>query len=466
MSRSRFLIAAAAVIAFAAYSQELWAQTGVPRVANRPFVNAPPPQADPIPANSFEAGKAVAAPNKIVQPMPLAANEKDAALGGIDKHIAEEVARLKTKVSGLLPDEIGVLAKTAGWTADAQQKMLAALRANDPPAVYSAWTAAAPQDIAGAELAARQTDVRRILMRMEQDADKKPSALHQDVTDLDAALAKIGTAVPGIHDLMPAVGTLKNWIEARGLVEAAVPGKGTTAQLPKGKINLIYDPSLNPNVAIVLNNESMLIGNEGRGPLMLTKGNAAEALGMPIVTGDPVPDASHEDMTTGILLINHNKTRGTINYTLDGTKYIMEPGMVQRLPGDNKDIVAFDRGAPFGPAVYTVTPGTYAFTPTDEGWQLFKEHYDVVLDNSQSTQEFNFVYNGEKQTIPAGATRTISADYPVVIGYDRGNGTDYCTKVCYFSGNVQIGVNAVDNLWDLFPTTDNQRETTKLKLFQ
>ena len=33
-------------------------------------------------------------------------------------------------------------------------------------------------------------------------------------------------------------------------------------------------------------------------------------------------------------------------------------------------------------------------------------------------------------------------------------------------GTLQIGVNANDNLWDLFPTSDNRREaSTKLKPF-
>jgi hypothetical protein len=54
----------------------------------------------------------------------------------------------------------------------------------------------------------------------------------------------------------------------------------------------------------------------------------------------------------------------------------------------------------------------------------------------------------------------------MVIRYDRGNGAAFAVKTINFAGNVQIGVNAADNMWDLFPTNDNQKEVTKLKLFK
>lgn len=444
----------------------LWAQPGVPKTARLPAPGATPVDDPTLKANSFEAGKAVAVKNDIVLPLPLSAGEKEVALDGIDKHIADHVARLQEKMKGALPDEIAVLAKTNGWKAEEQQKLLSALRALDPPGVFSAWSTAAPGETAVAELMSRQTDARRIMAKLEQDAENKQSALSQDARDLETALGKISVGTPAVGELTPFVTELKTWIEARNLVDAAVPGQGTTAELPKGKINLIYDPSLAPTQAIVLNNESMLIGNKGNGPLTIKKGNAAEALGLPIVTGEPLADASREPMTTGIMLVNNHGTRGTLSYMVDGFKYDIEPGMVQRMPDDQKVKVVFDRGGGFGVANYDVTPGTYAFTPTDEGWQLFQERYDAVLDNSLNKQEFNFVYNGKNEKIPAGATRTIASFYPIVIGYDRGNGTDYAIKSIDFSGNVQIGVNATDNMWDLFPTTDNQREKAKLKLFE
>jgi hypothetical protein len=415
--------------------------------------------------NSIQAVASVAVQNAIIMPVPLSAKEKESALAAIDKHLIDEVAQLQQKLTGALPDELAVLAKTAGWKTDHQQKLLVAVRTNDPAAVFEAWSAGNPQDAAGAEIASRQTDAKRLLVTLLQDAEKKPTALRQHVSDLDAALGKLAST-PALSDASAQLATLKNWVEARRLVDAAVIGKGSTAALPKGKITLIYEPNLSSKTAIVLNAESMLVGNQGRGAFQIVTGNAAEALGLPIVTGDPLEDADRDEMTGGIMLLNRSTTKAAINYDLAGTKYAMEPGMAQRLADDNQLVVTFDRGENFGLATNTLTPGTYAFTPSDTGWQLFKERFDVVLDNTQSKQEFNFVFHGENHTVPAGATRTLTSDYPIVIGYDRGNGSDYALKIVHNSGNVQIGVNAVDNLWDLFPTTDNQRENSKLKLFQ
>ncbi len=113
-----------------------------------------------------------------------------------------------------------------------------------------------------------------------------------------------------------------------------------------------------------------------------------------------------------------------------------------------------------------MSDGTYYFTPTDTGWQLYKQRFDVVLDNSQNSQEFHYLLEGERASVPPNGTKTIKSIYPMVIHFDRANGTEIVAKLLNFSGNVQIGVNVADNKWDLFPTNENQRAITNLKLFE
>ena len=97
---------------------------------------------------------------------------------------------------------------------------------------------------------------------------------------------------------------------------------------------------------------------------------------------------------SGTLIVNHPSSTATINYNIDGNHYVMEPGMRQKLPGDRKWVIEFDRGQNFGQSAYTLSPGTYHFTPSDLGWQLYRQRFDVVLDNSQSNQEFHFLFLG------------------------------------------------------------------------
>jgi hypothetical protein len=218
--------------------------------------------------------------------------------------------------------------------------------------------------------------------------------------------------------------------------------------------------------AVVLSNDAVLIGNHGRGPLSITMGNAAAALGLPIVTSLPLPEAQGQEILSGVLLVNPPTSRGTVTYAINGNRYVSEPGMGQHLQPAQEWIVQYDRGEGFGTTSYTVTDGTYYFTPTDRGWELYKERFEVVLDNSQNPEEFHFLFHGKGMTVPANGTLKLNGIYPLVVKFDRGNGSKLAAKSMRIVGNVEVGVNATDNLWDLFPTNENQREVTNLKLFQ
>jgi len=420
--------------------------------------------------NAIEPNKPVAMTNKIIKPLPLSADSQSSGLANIDRHVCGQVGDLSEKLKTILPDEIAILTKTTGWKTEDQQALVGAWRAGDPTAVYEAWVKGNPQDTAGAEVAARQADVKRLMTRLTQDAEKNKTAMKQNVADFDAALTKIAGSTPAVSDLAVPVKTLKTWVEARKLIDTATPAKGSVARLPTGgDVTLIFDPTMPVGTAIVLNEETMLIGREGSSSLVITTGNAAEALGLPIVTGTPLFEAEGKEAIDGVLIVNPASSKGTINYNLNGNHYVSEPGMRQKLavlPNGRAWMIEFDRGENFGPASYRLSPGTYHFTPTDLGWQLYRDHFEIVLDNSQSSQEFNFIFQGEDLTVPAGGARTLKSNYPVVVRFDRGNDSEFVAKwTPLLVGTVQIGVNANDNLWDLFPTSDNRRETPKLKPF-
>ncbi len=415
--------------------------------------------------NTFEANKPVATPNAIIKPIPLSVDAQRSALANIDKNIVDQVESLNEKISTILPDELAILAKTSGWKAEDQQKLVVALRAGDPTAVYEAWAQGNPQDTAGAEIAARQTDIKGNMARLMNDVEKNKAAVRKAVATLDKALGKIASSTPAIADLTPFMKTLKTWVEARHLLESADPEKGAIAKLPAGNVTLLFDPSLPVGTAIVLSKDAILIGNEGAGPMSITEGNAAQALHLPIVTGSPIAEAQGDEVFEGTLVVNPPTSRATINYNINGNHYVMEPGMRQKLPGNRKWVIEFDRGQNFGASAYTLSPGTYHFTPSDLGWQLYRQRFDVVMDNSQSNQEFHFIFQGEDMTVPAESTKTISSIYPIVVRFDRGNSSEFVVKEIKRSGNVQIGVNATDNLWDLFPTDDNRRELSNVKPF-
>jgi hypothetical protein len=454
---------AVAALACGTFSAQIAsAQIAVPpRVGNQPSLGN-----QGLRQNVIQSTKAVAMTNHITIPKPLLAQERDNALAEIDRHVREEFKALDQKLMKLLPDELAILAKTAGWATENQQKLVAALRANDPAAVFEAWSRGSPQDGTGAEIAARQTDVRKILAQLRLEVEKNPAAAGATFDMLDEALVKITAATPGVLELNGSVDTFQTWAQARHLIDTAVVGKGSSATLPTGRISLVYDPSLAVGTAIVLSDKALLIGNQGRGPLKIETGIAAAALGLPIVTGDALADAQGQEAASGVLLRNTAGSLGTINYNVDGSHYVMEPGMFQKLPENRNWHLEFDRGGGFGPAQYTLSPGTYHFTPSDQGWQVFRARFDIVVDNTQNPQEFHFIHDGEVMTVPANGTRKVASDYPIVLRYDRGNDSELAAKIVRESGNIQVGVNATDNRWDLFPTVDNAREVTGLRPFE
>ena len=144
----------------------------------------------------------------------------------------------------------------------------------------------------------------------------------------------------------------------------------------------------------------------------------------------------------------------------------MRPGTSQRLPAGRRWWIEYDRGASSGVADYTLADGTYVWTPTERGWQLYKQRYDLTIDNTRNPKDFRFVVNDEPLFVRGGHTRTIHNPYPIVIEYDRGNGTQMASKAINFSGNVEVGVNAEDNLLDLFPEQDNAKRAKEPDLFQ
>lgn len=428
-------------------------------------------QAPPVPPVPGQGGslpnvaptKSDATQNKIVQPVPLSVNDRQTALAGADRHLLDEVATLKNKLKNVFPDELNILAKTNGWTQQQQRAVVAALRTMDPAAVFEAWTQGSPQDTAGAEIIARQTEVKRTFARLEQSVQNKASAV-QDLADLEDSLARLAEVNPTASQAVAALEPLKTWTEVRRLIETAVPDSGAIARLPIGKAPIIMDPALPLGKAIVLGNGAVMVGNHGQGPVQVFAGNAAEAMGLPVVSSKPLPAAEGQEIRDGVLLVNPEKSGANIHYTLNGNRYLMEPGMSQRLPEGFPWSIQFDKGGPFGTVTYSLPSGTYFFTPTDSGWELYKHRFDVVLDNSQNPQDFHFLMYDQKMIVPARHTRTITGMYPIVIRFDRGNGVELAAKELNFDGTAEIGVNAADNLWDLFPTDEGRRQASRVKL--
>jgi hypothetical protein len=69
-----------------------------------------------------------------------------------------------------------------------------------------------------------------------------------------------------------------------------------------------------------------------------------------------------------------NNSDEVLSFTLDGSRQMqIEPGQSHTLSSKPEFVIAFDRGGSHGEARYTIHEGEYAFTPTSNGWELFRQ---------------------------------------------------------------------------------------------
>jgi hypothetical protein len=76
----------------------------------------------------------------------------------------------------------------------------------------------------------------------------------------------------------------------------------------------------------------------------------------------------------GVTIRNPVEPGAQLSYTIDARHaYDIAPGASQLLDTKGSYLVEFDRGGDFGRARYTITEGLYEFTPTDRGWELYRQ---------------------------------------------------------------------------------------------
>ncbi|MCA9123420.1 MAG: hypothetical protein H6822_10610 [Planctomycetaceae bacterium] len=223
---------------------------------------------------------------------------------------------------------------------------------------------------------------------------------------------------------------------------------GQTAMLPTGIVTLVYHPNLPDGSTVVVNSQMVMIGTGGRGSFHVDKGYVAEALGHRIETGNAVAARQSELVRSGILLLNPTGTK--INFVVDNRELSLDAGYQRTVETNDTVTVAFDTGV--GRTTrYTLEPGTYRFRIADGAWDLNRAKFQVVIDNQENTTAFHYIVQGKHATAAVGKSNKHDSDYPIVIRYDRGNGS--ATKQVYHDkkdGTLFAAVNASDHLWDLF----------------
>ncbi len=240
-----------------------------------------------------------------------------------------------------------------------------------------------------------------------------------DLNDFETNFGSMFGSKPDLASDLNKIAADSFWIN---LLDKANPGIGG---LPLGMgTQVIYVPDMPSGQIVSLGNGTILVGTGGAttGVVMMTC-NAVQAAGLSIGVGPPVPDTDVEEMLSGVLLLN--KGEQAVHYNVNSDQFSMTPDYTQALPGGSTWAVEFDRGGSLGKAKYGLSDGTYAFTPTDTGWELYEQpESKVTIDNSDNEFAFNYVLNNTQQTVAAGQAKEHSNKYPMVIRFDDGTGQE------------------------------------------
>ena len=251
------------------------------------------------------------------------------------------------------------------------------------------------------------------------DDAKKGRLRPRDLDDFEDDFGDMVDSSDDLTDDLDAIGEDSFWID---LMDHANPGGGG---LPPGAgTQVIFVPNMPSGKIVSLGNGTVLVGTGGAtaGVVILTC-NAAQVAGLSVGVGDPVPESAIEPMLSGVLLINLGDQ--AINYNVNSDQFTMTPDYQQVLPGGQTWKIEFDRGGDHGKAKYGIADGTYGFTPTDNGWELYEQpESKVTIDNTGNKFPFHYVLNNTQQTVAAGQTNEHSSPFPLVIRFDNGAGKE------------------------------------------
>lgn len=197
------------------------------------------------------------------------------------------------------------------------------------------------------------------------------------------------------------------------------------AKLEAGGLGtIVYWPQL-PNGEMVFVAADVVFCGVGRSGPMEVRCESAEEfgsiLGIALVPGQPLPPSSGGD-TSGVILDNPASATQTVKFTVNGQSLSLPPGYFQRLAEGKTYRVVFDRGGGKGNASYALETGTYQFWLENNGWDLWKMSFNVVIDNSANRQDFHFVFDGKQLIAKAQKSVELQSAYAPVVRFDQGKG--------------------------------------------
>ncbi|MBI2479334.1 MAG: hypothetical protein HYV60_12090, partial [Planctomycetia bacterium] len=220
--------------------------------------------------------------------------------------------------------------------------------------------------------------------------------------------------------------------------------------LPTGRVMLIRHPWVDGQTNY-LGTDGTILTRSSDDNIVVAKIPAAAALGLPTSDDAPVPDVQSTSVAQEIIITNPSTNRESVSYNLGGRQYTIAPNQTQRLPvGTNWQIDFLPRP---GAAIkqYSLTSaGTFAFVVNNGQWDLQAQQFSVRLNNpANSNNTLHYIANQQTFEVLAGSMVEHKSMVPLLIQFDRGNGSATATKLIESKGDYLFSLNQ-ETKWELF----------------
>jgi hypothetical protein len=261
-----------------------------------------------------------------------------------------------------------------------------------------------------------------------------------------------GLNLPPPDEVRAAAAALRHLFEVRQRLAGDKGGAAGGLIAMDRRFQIVRYPRLPRDTVQALDPQVCLWGS-GSGSIEIQDAELTD-LGVPLVNPEasPLADAARPtaSTSTGVLVQNPEGNKAKVSYVIDGVSYELKPGESRPHAITAKSQIQYNRGGTLGNVHYQLSTGTYRFAIQARSWQVTKNSFSVMIDNSANGCAFQCEVDGQPRVIPAHATQQLTSAYPIAIRFDRGNGRATASKALGDAAVVTVGVAAGASALDLF----------------
>ena len=238
--------------------------------------------------------------------------------------------------------------------------------------------------------------------------------------------------------------TISRGLEATGLQPHQVA-------LPKGKVNVISHPWVNPGNTYFAST-GLVLKDSQDDLITVAEMPSSQALNLPVAaTQQPLAEYKLPTVAKTVTVANPSSNGATLRYRLNDEEYALDAGQQQSYPAGPQYVIDFTRGSSGEKSRFDISsPGVFVFKPGEGGWALVRKQVTVKVANPPNSVTLAYSLDGKPEVLEPGSTAVHKSNTPIMIAFDQGEGFGAKKKVVEQNGAVYFAIDEKTGYWDLY----------------